>query len=123
MRALTYTTCFSEATDRRVAEYRPLFYFSDADKQEYKEHFGLKYSDCYEIWGFTRTGCCCCPFGSAFEHELEVIKKFEPKLYTVVNKIFGASYDYTRRYREFKEVFKRERRKQRKLEKEIENHE
>lgn len=30
------------------------------------------------------------------------IKEYEPKLYGAVNKIFGASYDYMRRYREYK---------------------
>ena len=45
--------------------------------------------------------CAGCPFGRDFEFELEVIEKYEPKLYRAVNNIFGDSYAYTRKYREF----------------------
>lgn len=111
MRAIALTSCFSEATDKRIARFRPLFYFADQDKQEYKEFCGVTYSDCYEVWGFKRTGCCCCPFGSGFEEELEVVKKHEPKLYAAACKIFGPSYEYTRKYRRFKEAYKRKKRR------------
>lgn len=110
-RSIAYTSCFSEATDKRIAQFRPLFYLTDQDKQEYKDFCGVTYSDCYEVWGFKRTGCCCCPFGSGFEHELEVVKQYEPKLYAAACKIFGPSYEYTRKYRRFKESFKREKRR------------
>lgn len=63
------------------------------------------------VWGFSRTGCACCPFGSDFDKELEVVKRYEPKLYAVAKKVFGASYEYTRKYRRFKESLKRERRR------------
>lgn len=121
VRALTYDSCFSEATDKRVAEFRPLFYFSDEDKKLYKNFCGVTYSDCYEVWGFDRTGCSCCPFSSHFEFELETVEQYEPKLYAAANKIFGASYDYTRQYRRFKEELKRERREQKKIKKERES--
>lgn len=49
-----------------------------------------------------RTGCAGCPFGKRFEYELEVMKKYEPMLYRAVVNIFGNSYDYTRKYYEFK---------------------
>ena len=49
-----------------------------------------------------RTGCAGCPYGKDFEFELEVIKKYEPKLYNAVNNIFGDSYEYTRKYLEFR---------------------
>lgn len=111
VRATAFTSCFSEATDKRIARFRPIFYFSDADKQEYKEFCGVTYSDCYEVWGFKRTGCACCPFGSRFEDELEVVKQYEPKLYAAACKIFGPSYEYTRKYRKFKEAYKREKRR------------
>lgn len=111
VRSLSLQSCFSEGTDRRIAQFRPIFYFSDADKQEYKEFCGVTYSDCYEVWGFKRTGCACCPFGSKFEDELEVVKQYEPKLYAAACKIFGPSYEYTRAYRKFKEAYKREKRR------------
>lgn len=111
IRSYLYKSCFDEATGNRVAQFRPIFYFTDQDKQEYKEFCGVTYSDCYEVWGFKRTGCCCCPFGSGFEEELEVVKQREPKLYAAACKIFGPSYEYTRKYRRFKESYKREKRR------------
>lgn len=111
VRASAYQTCFSEATDKKVAQFRPLFYLTDQDKQEYKDFCGVTYSDCYEVWGFKRTGCVCCPFGSTFEQELDIVKMYEPKLYAAACKIFGPSYEYTRKYRTFKEAYKREKRR------------
>lgn len=54
------------------------------------------------MYGFNRTGCSCCPFGSKFEEELQIVKQYEPMLYIAVNNIFGKSYEYTRAYREYK---------------------
>lgn len=110
-RVSAYKSCFSEATDTKVAQFRPLFYLSDKDKEEYKDFCGVTYSDCYEMWGFKRTGCVCCPFDSNFETALEAVKQYEPKLYAAACKIFGPSYEYTRKYRRFKESFKREKRR------------
>lgn len=66
-----------------------------------KMHFDIQHSRCYSEYGLKRTDCAGCPFGRDFEFELEVIKKYEPKLYKAVNKIFGDSYEYTRKYKEF----------------------
>ena len=38
--------------------------------------------------------------------ELAVIQQYEPKLYTAAVNIFGKSYEYTRRYREFVKMMK-----------------
>ena len=38
--------------------------------------------------------------------ELEIIRKFEPALYTAAQHIFGDSYEYTRKYREFQKMMK-----------------
>ena len=35
------------------------------------------------------------------EQEIDVLKEFEPNLYKAVNVIFGDSYEYTRKYREY----------------------
>ena len=102
-RSTAYRNCFSSATPKTVASFRPLFWFTNADKKEYEEIFGITHSDCYTVYGLDRTGCAGCPFGKNFEFELEVIKQYEPKLYKAVNKIFGKSYDYTRRYYEFRQ--------------------
>lgn len=104
IRSTKLKNCFTPGEDRD--SYRPIFWFTDEDKSIYKDLFDVEYSDCYEVYGLKRTGCAGCPFGSNFETELEIIEKYEPRLYKAVNKIFGDSYDYTRRYREFKANFK-----------------
>lgn len=111
IRAMACKSCYSPATDSRIAQFRPIFFWSDADKGEYEDFCGVVHSDCYTVYGFKRTGCACCPFGSGFEHELEVIKEYEPKLYKAACNIFGESYEYTRKYRKFKESWKREKRR------------
>lgn len=99
-RATTYKNCFDEGIGG-CDNYRPIFWYRNETKQKYDDHYKIKHSDCYEQYGLKRTGCAGCPFGREFEQELEVIKKYEPKLYKAVNNIFGKSYDYTRRYRSF----------------------
>ena len=102
IRSTSYSSCFSDATPKTVAQFRPLFWFTNTDKEEYEEIFGVTHSDCYTVYGLDRTGCVGCPFGQNFEFELEVTKQNEPKLYKAVNKIFGDSYEYTRRYYEYR---------------------
>ena len=102
IRAMAYTSCFTENEDKSYDDFRPLFFITDKDKAQYKKHQGMKNSDCYEVWGFIRTGCAGCPFNSRFETELQKIKKYEPKFYKACVNIFGESYEYTRAYREFK---------------------
>lgn len=99
-RGTIYKSCFSDDV-KGVAEYRPIFWLKDDDKELYKKRYGVTYSRCYSEYGLKRTGCAGCPFGRDFEAELQIIKEYEPKLYKAVNKIFGNSYEYTRKYREF----------------------
>lgn len=98
VRSQTYTSCFTPNKNGAADEYRPLFWLTDADKQEYKDHYGLRYSDCYEVWGMTRTGCPGCPFGKNFDQELELMQQYEPKFYKAALNIFGPAYEYTREY-------------------------
>ena len=100
-RATAYSSCFTPASETKVSQFRPLFYWRNADKQEYEAHCGLCHSDCYTVYGLKRTGCACCPFGRDFEEELAVAERYEPLLAIAANNIFGESYDYTRRYRAF----------------------
>lgn len=109
VRATAKVSCFSPATDSRIARYRPLYFFSDADKQLYEKEHGIIHSDCYTVWGLKRTGCAACPFGSKFEDELRTIKQYEPQLYKAAQSVFGKSYEYTRKYREFKAKMKAKR--------------
>ena len=108
-RASAYKSCFDEKLDG-CDEYRPIFWYKNENKEKYKEHFGICNSKCYTEYGLQRTGCCGCPFGRDFEYELQVIEKYEPKLFNAVNNIFGESYEYTRQYKQFcKEMNEKQR--------------
>ena len=99
-RSITYKNCFDDISCG-CSRLRPLFWFSDMDKQKYCATFDVEHSRCYTQYGMKRGGCACCPFGRDFEQELEAAKKYEPKLYKAANLIFGDSYDYTRKYKDF----------------------
>ena len=81
--------------------YRPIFWYSQADKEEYENFADIRHSECYTEYGLKRTGCAGCPFGRNFEYELDVLKEHEPNLYKAVCNIFKDSYEYTRKYRRF----------------------
>ena len=71
--------CFSEAADGKY-RLRPLYYVSDADKQWYKDYHEIRYSDAYEVYGLTRTGCCGCSISAKAIEDLEKIRPYEPNL-------------------------------------------
>ena len=48
--------CFYETADEKY-RLRPFYFVSDQDKAWYKEYYGIRYSDAYEVYGLTRTGC------------------------------------------------------------------
>lgn len=112
-RSTAYKSCFDEngrSKDNTYDNYRPIFWYKNSDKEEYDSHYGIVHSRCYTEYGLKRTGCCCCPFGRDLEYELKITEKYEPKLFVAVNNIFGDSYEYTRKYREFcKEMSDKER--------------
>lgn len=56
IRATNIKSCFSDMEGKGCDIYRPIWWFKDSDKAQYKELCGLKYSDCYEKYGFKRTG-------------------------------------------------------------------
>lgn len=114
LRAVLYNSCFSPATDDDIAAYRPIFFFTDDDKQAYEQKHNIVHSECYTKYCMKRTGCAACPFGSGFEGELKTIEIYEPKLFKAANAIFGKSYEYTRKYREYKERRKKEAREAKK---------
>ena len=105
-RSSAYKSCYD---DVRVGpdNYRPLFWWTGADKEVYRKHFGIIRSDCYELWGMDRTGCAGCPFGKDFENELDLVCLFEPKKYRAMEAVFGQSYAYTRKFWEYRERRKR----------------
>lgn len=81
--------------------YRPIFWYSQTDKEEYEAFANIQHSACYTEYGLKRTGCAGCPFGRQYEFELEVLQKYEPMLYKAACNIFKESYEYTRKYRAF----------------------
>jgi len=93
--------CFSETADGKY-RLRPLFYVSDADKQWYKDYYGLRYSDAYEVYGLTRTGCCGCSISAKATEDLEKIRPFEPNLVKAAWNVFGDSYRYRQQYNSYK---------------------
>jgi 3'-phosphoadenosine 5'-phosphosulfate sulfotransferase (PAPS reductase)/FAD synthetase len=95
------TMCFSETADGTY-RLRPLYYVSDKDKEWYKETWGIKYSDAYEVYGMKRTGCCGCPISYRATDDLELIRPHEPKLVEAAWNVFGDSYRYRRKYVEYK---------------------
>ena len=95
------TLCFTETASGQY-RLRPLYYVSDKDKAWYKERFNIKYSDAYEVYGLTRTGCCGCPISYKAVEDLEKIGKYEPNIVKAAWNIFGDSYRYRQQYNEYK---------------------
>lgn len=95
------TMCFYEQSDGAF-RFRPLYYVSDSDKAWYKEHYGIRYSDAYEVYGLTRTGCCGCPISAKAVDDLERIRPYEPNVVKAAWNIFGDSYRYRAEYNAFR---------------------
>lgn len=93
--------CFAETSDGSY-RLRPLYYVSDKDKAWYKDYYGIRYSDAYEVYGLTRTGCCGCPISYKAVQDLEMITPYEPNVVKAAWNIFGDSYRYRQKYNEFK---------------------
>lgn len=93
--------CFSETADNKF-RLRPLYYITDADKKWYKEYHKIRYSDAYEVYGLTRTGCCGCSISARAIEDLEKVRPFEPNLVKAAWNVFGDSYRYRQQYNEYK---------------------
>lgn len=93
--------CFAETSSGQY-RLRPLYYVSDSDKAWYKEHYGIKYSDAYEVYGMKRTGCCGCPISYRAVDDLKLIEPYEPNVVKAAWNIFGKSYLYRQKYNEYK---------------------
>ena len=113
--------CFTE-TGSGQHRLRPLYYVTDADKAWYKEYYGIRYSDAYEVYGLTRTGCCGCPISYKAIADLERIRPYEPNLVKAAWNVFGKSYEYRKKYNEYKtERMAREKAKKKKQQEEEQN--
>ena len=93
--------CFTETADGKF-RLRPLYYVTDADKTWYKDYYGIRYSDAYEVYGLTRTGCCGCPISYKAVEDLEKIRPYEPVLVKAAWNVFGKSYEYRMKYNKYK---------------------
>ena len=100
VRSGAYKTCFSKV-ESGSDQFRPLLWYTNQDKEEYEELFGVTHSECYTKYGMARTGCAGCPFNKNYEQEKGIIEQYEPKLYKAINNIFKEAYEYTREYRNF----------------------
>jgi len=99
--------CFTETSSGQY-RLRPLYYVTDKDKAWYKKHYNIKYSDAYEVYGLTRTGCCGCPISYKAVDDLEKIRPFEPTLVKAAWNVFGKSYKYREKYNDYKKMRKKE---------------
>ena len=93
--------CFTETSGGQY-RLRPLYYVKDPDKAWYKEYYGIRYSDAYEVYGLTRTGCCGCSISYKAVEDLEKIRPYEPNVVKAAWNIFGKSYEYRMKYNEYK---------------------
>ncbi len=103
-RSSAYKSCFNDASEHPWDEYRPLFWFTNADKKDYEEFCGINHSKLYDY--LKRTGCSGCPFGRDIDTELECFKEIEPNMYKAMNFVFAPSYEFTKKYREFQTAMK-----------------
>lgn len=99
IRTVAYHNCYG--TSALGDEWRPLFWFTNRDKEAYEIACNVEHSKCYTLYGLKRTGCAACPFGD-FEKELSALKEYEPKLYAFVSALFKESFAYMRAYSEYK---------------------
>lgn len=101
--------CFSQQANGKY-RLKPLFYVSNMDKEWYKDYYGIRYSDGYEVYGLTRTGCCGCPINYKAVDDLEKVRQYEPNVVNAAWNVFGKSYEYRAKYNEYRERRKKEAR-------------
>lgn len=98
-RSLAHKSCFEENNSHaKMDKFMPLLWWSNETKQEFKELEKITYSDCYEVYGMKRTGCCGCPFNLNIAYDLQIMQEHEPQLYKAVMHVFGQSYELMDRF-------------------------
>lgn len=95
------TLCFGETSSGQY-RLRPLYYVTDEDKDWYKNYYHIRYSDAYEVYGLTRTGCCGCPISYKAVEDLKKIQAYEPNVVKAAWNVFGKSYEYRAKYNQYK---------------------
>lgn len=102
VRSGSISSCYTES-NTGIDLFRPIWWFSDADKSEYEQIFDIQHSECYTKYGFVRTGCAGCPFNMNVFDDLDAVKQYEPNFYSAANNVFRKSYEYTKMYREYRQ--------------------
>lgn len=97
----SHASCFARTSSGQY-RFRPLYYVTNVDKAWYKDYYGIHYSDAYEVYGLTRTGCCGCPISHKAVEDLEKIRPYEPNVVKAAWNIFGKSYEYRAKYNAYK---------------------
>lgn len=103
-RSTAYSSCTTwEGTG--VGTFRPIWWFTEKDKQLYCELFDVHHASCYSApdYPLKRTGCCCCPNACSKNriNEMLYAKEYDPMMYKAVKNIFGQSFELEDAYREF----------------------
>lgn len=96
-RALVHSSCFQEYKND-IPRYMPLWWWSNETKRIFKETEGIRFSDCYEVYGMKRTGCCGCPFNLNIANDLQAMYQYEPILFKACMNVFGQAYELTDRF-------------------------
>ncbi len=96
-RASNHKSCFEEHKDG-IHKYMPIWWWSNDVKAAFKAAEGIRYSDCYEVYGMKRTGCCGCPFGLDIADDLQTMYENEPQLFIACMNVFGQAYELTDRF-------------------------
>lgn len=97
-RAMSHKSCFEEG-NHGIDKYMPLWWWSDDVKATFKQTEGIRFSDCYEVYGMKRTGCCGCPFNLNIADDLQAMFEYEPQLFKACMKVFGQSYELMDRFK------------------------
>ena len=110
VRSIAFDSCYKTGSPDN---YRPIWWFTDQDKEEYKRFYHICNSKCYTQYGMRRTGCAGCPFNLQLDKDLRAVKLHEPKLYKALINVFGKSHEYTEKYHNFRECGKIENKRAR----------
>ena len=105
VRTFNFSNCFTKNTNK-CDEYRPIFFFTSDDLAEYERLNNIINSLAYTKYGLKRTGCAGCPFGLNCKDELIALCKYETNLFKAVYETFYESYNYKKKYIQFREYMK-----------------
>lgn len=91
-RSFAYHSCL--LPNKLYTKFMPLLYLSDEDVMTLIKENNIQLNECYTKYGLKRTGCVACPFSQNIEHELEILKQYEPNKHTAMIKLLGNAYPF-----------------------------